>query len=120
MLVGRLREIKELQITGVRETLSEDYIGKAEAHYRSYYDTTGKFMRPARDVAGAIGFAEIFPEYLSLLLFKRKILTDEMVVNHLDHISPIMPRSDCTHPELAVTARPILIGLPQGEIAWSC
>jgi len=47
-----LRAIKELQIPGVSETLSEEYIGKAEAHYRGYYDTTRKFMRPARDIAG--------------------------------------------------------------------
>jgi len=119
MLAVTLRAIKELQIPGVSETLSEEYIGKAEAHYRSYYDTTRKFMRPARDIAGAIGFAEIFPEYLSLWLFKRKILTDEMVVNHLDHIPPIMPRSDCPHPEVGGTVRPILIGLPQGQKSWS-
>jgi hypothetical protein len=119
MLAVTLRAIKELQIPGVSETLSEEYIGRAEAHYRSYYDPARKFMRPARDIADAIGFAEIFPEYLSLWLFKRKILTDEMVVDHLDHIPAIMPRSNCPHPELSGTVRPILIGLPPGQKDWS-
>jgi hypothetical protein len=119
MLAVTLRTIKELQIPRVSETLSEEYIGRAEALYRSYYYPARKFMRPARDIADAIGFAEIFPEYLSLSLFKRKILTDEMVVNHLDRIPAIMPRSDCPHPETGGTVRPILIGLPEGRTDWS-
>jgi hypothetical protein len=119
MLAITLRAIKELQIPGVSETLSEEYIGRAEALYRGYYDPARKFMRPARDIADAIGFAEIFPEYLSLWLFKRKILTDEMVVNHLNRIPAIMPRSDCPYPESGGTVRPILIGLPEGRKDWS-
>jgi hypothetical protein len=119
MLAVTLRAIKELQIPGVSGTLSEEYIGRAEALYRSYYDPARNFMRPARDIADAIGFAEIFPEYLSLWLFKRKILTDEMVVNHLNRIPAIMPRSDCPYPESGGTVRPILIGLPEGRKDWS-
>jgi hypothetical protein len=119
VLAVTLRTIKELQIPGVSESLSEEYIGRAEALYRSYYDPARKFMRPARDIADAIGFAEIFPEYLSLWLFKRKILTDEMVVNHLDRIPAIMPRTNCPHPEAGGTVRPILIGLPEGQQGWS-
>jgi len=119
MLAVTLRVIKELQIPGVSETLSEEYIGRAEALYRSYYDPTRKFMRPARDIADAIGFAEIFPEYLSLWLFERKILSDEMIVNHLDRIPVMMPRKDCPHPEAGGTVRPILIGLPDEGKGWS-
>ena len=119
MLAVTLRTIRELQIPGVSETLSEEYTGRAEALYRSYYHPVRKFMRPARDIADAIGFAEIFPEYLSLWLFKRKILTDEMVVNHLDRIPAMMPRSDCPHPETGGTVRPILIGLPDERTDWS-
>jgi hypothetical protein len=114
MLAVTARVIKELQIPGLSETISEEYLGKAEELYRSYYDSARKFMRPARDVADAIGFAEIFPEYLSLWLFGRKILSDEIVVNHLDRIPAIMPRKDCPHPETGGAVRPIFIGLPQG------
>jgi hypothetical protein len=119
MLAVTLRVIKELQIPGVSETISTEELGKAEELYRSYYDPARKFLRPARDIVDAIGFAEIFPEYLSLWLFGRKILTDEMVVNHLDRIPAMMPRKDCPHPETGGTVRPILIGLPEGGKGWS-
>jgi hypothetical protein len=119
MLAVTLRVIKELEIPGVSETIPEEYLGKAEELYRSYYDPSRKFLRPARGIADAIGFAEIFPEYLSLWLFGRKILTDEMVVNHLDQIPAMMPRSDCPHPEAGGAVRPIFIGLPQGGKPWS-
>jgi hypothetical protein len=119
MLAVLLRVIKELQISGVSENLLEAHIGHAEEIYRSYYDPARKFMRPARDIADAIGFAEIFPEYLSLWLFRRKILTDEMVVNHLDRIPVMMPSKECPHPEAGGTVRPILIGLPLRSKGWS-
>jgi hypothetical protein len=119
MLAVTARVIKELQIPGLSETISEEYLGKAEELYRSYYDPERKFMRPARDISDAIGFAEIFPEYLSLWLFGRKILTDEMVTNHLDRIPVMMPRKDCPHPEAGGALRPIFIGLPKGSKVWS-
>jgi hypothetical protein len=76
-------------------------------------------VRPARHIADAIGFGEIFPEFLSLWLFKRKILTDEMLVNHLDRIPALMPRPDAPYPEVGGTGRPIFIGLtPEGN-GWS-
>ena len=119
MLAVTLRTIKELQISELSETLSEEYIDRAAALYRAYYDPIRKFMRPARDIADAIGFAELFPEYLSLWLFKRKILTDEMVVNHLDRIPVLLPRTECPYPEAGGTVHPILIGLPEGRNNWS-
>ena len=119
MLAVTSRVIKELQIPGVSETISDAYLGKAEEVYRSYYDSARKFLRPARDIGDAIGFAEIFPEYLSLWLFGRKILSDEMVTNHLDRIPAMMSRKDCPHPEAGGAVRPILIGLPEGGKGWS-
>lgn len=106
-----LRVMKELAISGVSDQITEEYIGKAEEAYRSYYDPALKRIRPARQVADAIGFDEIWPEFLSLWAFHRKILTDEMVQNHLDHIPLMLPRNDAPHPELGGTVRPILIGL---------
>jgi hypothetical protein len=114
LLAITLRVIKELQIPEVSATISDEHIAKAEEGYRSYYDTVLKFFRPARDIADAIGFAEIFPEYLSLWLFNRKVLTDEMVINHLDHIPTMMPRRESPYPETGGTVRPIFIGLPEG------
>jgi len=118
MLAVTARVIKELQIPSVSETISEEYLGKAEELYRSYYDPARKFMRPARNIVDAIGFAEIFPEFLSLWLFGRKMLSDEMVVDHLDRIPVMMPRKDCPHPEVGGAVRPILIGLPEEGKSW--
>ena len=106
-----LRVIKELAIPGVSETIGEEYIAKAENAYRSYYDPSLKRIRPARHVTDAISFDEIWPEFLSLWTFHHKILTDEMVQEHLNHIPPMLPRGDAPHPELGGTVRPILIGL---------
>ena len=114
-----LRVIKELEIPEVSAAIFEGRIEKAEEAYRSFYDSASKFVKPARDIADAIGFAELFPEYLSLWLFKRKILTDEMVVNHLDRIPVMMPRQDSPFPETGGTVRPIFIGLTKGGEGWS-
>jgi hypothetical protein len=118
MLAVTARVIRELQIPGISDSITDAYLAKAEELYRSYYDPVKKFFRPARTIADAIGFAEIFPEYLSLWLFGRKILTDEMVGNHLDRIPVMMPRTDCPHPEAGGTVRPIFIGLPEGSSPW--
>jgi hypothetical protein len=112
-----LRVIKELAIPGVSERITDDYIAKAEDAYRSYYDPNLKRLRPARQVTDAISFDEIWPEFLSLWAFHRKILTDEMVQNHLDHIPVMLPQRDAPHPELGGTVRPILIGLT--DHGWS-
>jgi hypothetical protein len=113
-----LRVIQELKIPGVSESVSEDYIQKAEGFYRSYYDPVRKFICPARGITDAIGFAELFPEFLSLWLYNRKILTDEMVSNHLERIPLLLPNDDSPHPETLGTIRPIFIGLPEGG-GWS-
>lgn len=105
-----LRVIKELGIPGVSDQVSESWIDNAERAYRSYYDPKLKRIRPARNVSDAIGFDEIFPEFMSLWIFHRKILTDEMVRNHLDQIPTMLPRKDAPYPETG-TVRPILIGL---------
>jgi hypothetical protein len=118
MLAVTLRVIKELQIPGISETIQDTHLAKAEELYRSYYDPAKKIMRPARDIDDAIGFAEIFPEFLSLWLFQRKILSDEIVVNHLDRIPAMMARKDCPYPAANGTVRPILIGLPEGGKPW--
>jgi hypothetical protein len=118
MLAVMLRVIKELRIPEISETISDDYIAKAEEAYRSYYDPALKFVCPARDISDAIGFAEIFPEFLSLWLFGHQMLTSEMLINHLDRIPVLMPRKDAPFPELGGTVRPIFIGLRKDSKAW--
>ncbi|MGH9514926.1 MAG: hypothetical protein ACRD3P_04520 [Terriglobales bacterium] len=118
MLAVTLRVIKELKIPDVSEHISEDYIQKTESVYRSYYDPVLKFVRPTRQISDAIGFGEIFPEFLSLWLFGRKILTDEMVINHLERIPVLLPRKDAPYPEAGGTVRPIFIGLTKEGKGW--
>jgi hypothetical protein len=118
MLAVLLRVIRELQIPEVSASISESYIAKAEEAYRSYYDASRGFLCPARNINDAIGFADIFPEFLSLWLFKRKILTDEMVVSHLNHIPTMLPRSDCPYPGEGGSVRPIFIGMPAASKEW--
>jgi hypothetical protein len=118
MYAVTLRVIKEMKIPEVSETISDDYIKKAEEVYRSYYDPVRKFMQCKRDVTDAIGFAELFPEFMSLWLFNRKLLTDEMVVNHLNRIPVLLPRTNSPYPETQGTVRPIFIGLPASG-GWS-
>jgi len=119
MLAVTLRVIKELNIPGVSEQISEDYLQKTENVYRSYYDPVLKFIRPTRQINDAIGFGEIFPEFLSLWLFGRKILTDEMMTNHLERIPVLLPRKDAPYPDAGGTVRPIFIGLTKGGKGWN-
>jgi hypothetical protein len=119
MLAVLLRVIRELEIPVLSASISESYIVTAEENYRGYYDAGRGFMLPARDIRDAIGLSDIFPEFLSLWLFKRKILTDEMVVSHLNHIPVMLERKDCPFPAEGGTVRPIFIGLPEGKEEWS-
>ena len=119
MLAVLLRVIRELEIPELSATISENYIAKAEKGYRSYYDAKLGFLCPARNIRDAVGFADIFPEFLSLWIFGRKILTDEMVVSHLNRIPVMLPRNDCPFPEEGGSVRPIFIGLPEGGKDWS-
>jgi len=118
VLAVLLRVIRELKIPEVSASISESYIAKTEAEYRSYNNPKRGFLFPARNITDAIGFPDIFPEFLSLWLFKRAILTDEMVVSHLNHIPVMLPREDCPYPIEGGTVRPIFIGLPEGK-EWS-
>jgi hypothetical protein len=118
MLAVMLRVIKQLNIPGMSDGISDEYIAKAEEGYRSYYDPTLKFVRPARDITDAMGVGEIFPEFLSLWLFGRKILADEMVINHLDRIPVLLPSKAAPHPELEGTVRPIFIGFKKDGRGW--
>jgi len=118
ILAVLLRVIRELDIPGVSASISESYIAKAEEEYRSYYNAGLGWMLPARNIRDAIGFSDIFPEFLSLWLFKRKILTDAMVVSHLNHIPVLLPREDCPFPGEGGSLRPIFIGKPEGK-EWS-
>lgn len=94
-----LRVMKELSIPEISEKISEEYIKKAEDEYRSYYNVEKKLLCPRRSVDDVVCMADLRPDFLSLWLFGRKILTDEMVINTLEQIPVFWPREDAPFPE---------------------
>ena len=84
-----LRVAKELGVE-----VAEDYIRAAEAGYRGFYadyGSSGKFLHsfpdnmcgPGGTRVDFVDIADLEPEFMSLFLFERKILTREMVLNTL-------------------------------------
>jgi len=105
MLAIALRTIKELGFD-----ISESYIQKAEEGYRNFYDKERKHLLFDRNYPDIISLTDLEPEFYSLWLFNRKILTAEMVKNHLDQIPALNKVSNSPHPEIGTTA-PISIRL---------
>lgn len=105
MLAIALRTIKELGFD-----ISETYIQKAEAEYRNFYDAGRKHLLFDRNFPDIITLTDLEPEFFSLWLFNRPILTDEIVKNHLDQIPILNKVSNSPHPELGTTA-PICVRL---------
>ena len=105
MLAIALRTIQELGFD-----ISETYIQKSEAEYRNFYDAGRKHMLFDRNFPDIITLTDLEPEFFSLWLFNRPILTDEMVKNHLDQIPVLNKVSNSPHPELGTTA-PICVRL---------
>jgi hypothetical protein len=105
MLAIALRTIKELGFD-----ISETYIQKAEAEYWNFYDAERKHMLFDRNFPDIITLTDLEPEFFSLWLFNRPILTDEMVKNHLNQIPVLNKVSNSPHPELGTTA-PICVRL---------
>lgn len=105
MLAIALRTIKELGFD-----ISKSYIQKAEEGYRNFYDEERKHLLFDRNYPDIISLTDLEPEFFSLWLFNRPILTDEMVKNHLDQIPALNQVADSPHPETGTTA-PICIRL---------
>ncbi len=105
MLAIALRTIQELGFD-----ISETYIRKAEEGYRNFYDTARKHLLFDRNFPDIITLTDLEPEFFSLWLFDRPILTDEMVRNHLDLIPVLNKVSNSPHPEYGTTA-PICVRL---------
>jgi hypothetical protein len=105
MLAIALRTIQELGFD-----ISESYIQKAENEYRNFYDPERKHMLFDRKFPDIITLTDLEPEFFSLWLFNRPILTDEMVKNHLDQIPVLNKVTGSPHPDYGTTA-PICVRL---------
>ncbi|MEO8414856.1 MAG: hypothetical protein ABI472_14410 [Ginsengibacter sp.] len=105
MLAIALRTIKELGFD-----ISETYIQKAEKEYRNFYDPKRKHLLFDRNYPDIISLTDLEPEFFSLWLFNRPMLTDEIVKNQLDQIPILNKVPDSPHPQYGTTA-PICIRL---------
>jgi len=113
MLAIALRTIKELGFE-----ISEEYIQKAENEYRNFYDPARKHLLFDRNFPDIITLTDLEPEFFSLWLFNRPILTDEMVKNHLDQIPVLNKVPNSPHPEYGTTA-PICVRLTKDATGFS-
>ena len=105
MLAIALRTIKELGFD-----IAETYIQKAEKEYRNFYDVKRKHLLFDKNFPDIITLTDLEPEFFSLWLFNRPILTDEMVKNQLDQIPVLNKVPNSPHPEFGTTA-PICVRL---------
>ena len=105
MLAIALRTIKELGFD-----ISESYIKKAEEEYRNFYDPERKHLLFDRNFPDIITLTDLEPEFFSLWLFNRPLLTDKMVRNHLDQIPVLNKVANSPHPQYGTTA-PICVRL---------
>jgi hypothetical protein len=113
MLAIALRTIKELGFD-----ISESYIEKAEKEYRNFYDVRRKHLLFDRNFPDIITLTDLEPEFFSLWLFKRPMLTDEMVKNQLDGVPSLNKVSNSPHPEYGTTA-PICIRLTDDSTGYA-
>jgi hypothetical protein len=113
MLAIALRTIKELGYE-----ISDSYIEKAETEYRNFYDVKRKHLLYDKEFPDIIAITDLEPEFYSLWLFKRPILTDEIVVNHLNQIPLLNKVPDSPHPEYGTTA-PLIIQLTKDKNGYS-
>jgi hypothetical protein len=113
MLAIALRTIKELGFD-----ISEEYIGKAEQEYRNFYDVQRKHLLFDKNFPDIITLTDLEPEFFSLWLFNRPILTDEMVINHLNQMPVLNKVKNSPHPEFGTTA-PICIRLTNNEKGYA-
>jgi len=71
---------------GLGLSVSNAYIEKANAGYRSFYDKKKGYFIDNRAFDYVITFNSLLPEFVSWWLFDEPILTDEMVINTLNKV----------------------------------
>ncbi len=113
MLAIALRTIKELGFD-----ISEGYIQKAEQEYRNFYDSERKHLLFDRNFPDIITLTDLEPEFFSQWLFNRPLLTDEMVINHLNQVPVLNKVPNSPHPEYGTTA-PICVRLTKDEKGYA-
>ena len=113
MLAIALRTIRELGFD-----LSDEYLEKAETAYRAFYDPQRKHLLFDKAFPDIISLVDLEPEFLSLWLFDRPLLTDSMVINQLKQVPSLQKREAAPHPDLG-TVSPICVRLINEEPGYT-
>ncbi|GAA4940769.1 hypothetical protein GCM10023314_12000 [Algibacter agarivorans] len=113
MFAIALKTIKELGYD-----ISDAYIKKAEKAYLDFYDVKRKHLLFDRDFPDVITMTDLEPDFFSLWLFDKPMLSDEMVVNHLEQIPILNKTPNSPHPEYGTTA-PVCVRLDNSEKGYS-
>lgn len=113
MFAVALKTIKALGIE-----IEDNYVRKAEQEYRNFYDKERKHLLFDTDYPDLISVTDLVPEFLSLWVFGKPILTNEMVQNHLDQIPALNKVENSLHPEIGTTA-PIIVRLTNNENGYT-
>tara|TARA_R110000868_G_scaffold83058_6_gene234720 strand:- start:9335 stop:11803 length:2469 start_codon:yes stop_codon:yes gene_type:complete len=113
MFAIALKTIKELGYD-----ISDSYLERAEAGYLNFYDVQRKHLLFDKDFPDIISLTDLEPEFFSLWLFNRPMLSDDMVINHLEQIPMLNKVPNSPHPEYGTTA-PIIIKLTDDEKGYS-
>ncbi len=113
MFAVALKTIKELGYP-----IEDSYLAKAEQEYQNFYDIQRKHLLFDRNYPDLITLTDLIPEFLSLWLFDHPLLTDEMVINHLEQVPILNNNINAPHPELGTIA-PICIRLTNDSIGYS-
>lgn len=108
--------LKTIKALGIQ--LDEVYVAKAEEEYRKFYDSQRKHLLFDRDYPDLISLTDLVPEFLSLWLFDRPMLTDEMVDNQLDQVPAMNKVENSPYPDIGTTA-PILIRLTRNSPGYA-
>ncbi|WP_081211739.1 hypothetical protein [Salegentibacter sediminis] len=108
--------LKAIQALGLE--IEEDYVKKAEEEYRNFYDKDRKHLLFDSNYPDLISVTDLVPEFLSLWVFEKPMLTNEMVQNHLDQIPALNKVENSVHPEIGTTA-PIIVRLTNDEKGYT-
>ncbi|MDT0685920.1 hypothetical protein [Autumnicola psychrophila] len=108
--------LKTIQALGIE--IDSTYVQKAESEYVKFYDPKRKHLLFDRDYPDLITLTDLIPEFLSLWVFDHAMLTDEMVIHHLDQFPVLNRMEDAPYPEIGTTA-PICIRLTKDAKGYS-
>lgn len=113
MFAIALRTIKELGYN-----ISDEYMEKAEKAYVDFYDASRKHIVFDKEYPDIITLTDLEPEFFSLWLFNRPMLSDEMVINHLEQVPILNQVLNSPHPEYGTTA-PVCVRITADEKGYA-